>query len=298
MAKKVIIFGGSGFLGRAITYTLVKAGYHVCIASRDPDLNFLKQQELVKHVSYVACDYTPKSIERAAVGAYGVVNCIGLLYEKGQNTFTHAHVNIPKYIAQACKILTVEQFVHISALGVERSPSNYAHTKILGEGEVQKIFPKATILRPSIVFGPEDQFFNQFAQMVNFLPFFPLIGGGQTKFQPVYVADVAKAVLKGIEGLAEGVYALGGPDIVSFKEVYQLVLHYTGKKRPLIPVPWCVAYMQGAVFSLLPKPLLTVDQVRSLRVDNTLNNGEAGFKTLGITPASMAKILPTYLGVK
>lgn len=293
--KKVVVFGGSGFVGRAVVRQLSAQGYTVYVATRAP--GGYTPPEKAK-AQPVFCDYTPSSIQAALAEAYGAVNCIGLLYESRGNAFADAHIKTPSCIAQACVKLGVERFVHVSSLGVN-APSDYGRTKHLGDEAVHKIFPQACIIRPSLIFGEEDAFFNKFAQMAKFLPAFPLIGGGQTKFQPVYVEDVAQAICKLIgpeaQSLQGQIYETGGPDVVSFKQVYQLLFEHIGKKRFLVPVPWALAYVQGFVFGLLPNPVLTVDQVRSLTVDNTASPNSKTLADLGIRPTPMAKVLPRYV---
>lgn len=307
--KTACIFGGTGFIGRQIVRELARLGCIVKVATRVPEsAYFLKTSGSVGQIVPFHCNYSdPESIRKAAEGCDYVVNTIGLLYEKGRNRkFQKAHVDVARNIAQACASEKVKRFVHISALGVDKAKSKYARTKLEGEKEVLKAFPDATILRPSVVFGAEDNFFNMFAQMMNILPPLaplPLIGGGNTKFQPVFVGDVADAVIKSltISDIAPGnpkgaIYELGGPEVVTFKEIFGILFEHTKRKRPLLPTPWPVAKMQGAFLSLLPSPLLTMDQVESLKTDNIVSEDAQNFKDLDIDPKAMASILPTYLG--
>ena len=294
-ARTITVFGGSGFIGTEAVKQLSNAGFEVRVATRSPE-----NYEAPEGTSAVGryCDYNhPESVQALLGDCYGVLNCIGLLAEKG-DTFEHAHIEIPEMIAAFCAEMDIERFVQISSLGVY-APSKYGRTKLEGEHAVHEHFPKATLLRPSLVFGERDAFFNKIAQMSRFLPAFPLIGGGKTKFQPVYVGDVAQAVVTLMQPQAESlngqVYELGGPDVVSFKEIYQLVFKHTGRKRLLLPVPFFVGYLQGAFFGLFPKPVITIDQVRSLKVDNVVTDDAHTLKDLGIEPAPMGDILPTYL---
>jgi NADH dehydrogenase len=206
-------------------------------------------------------------------------------------------------IAQACASCGVERFVHISALGIDGAKSRYAQTKRSGEEAVLNAFPSATILRPSVVFGPEDNFFNMFAALAQFLPALPLIGGGKTRFQPVYVGDVATAALCALQLPTIGeqnpqgrIYALGGPEIVSFKEIYKRLFEWTGRERALIALPFWVARIGAFLLQMLPpRPLLTPDQVRSLETDSIVPQGAAGLEDLGIIPTGMTLIVPGYL---
>lgn len=293
----VTVFGGSGFVGTETVKQLSKAGFEVRVATRSPQ-TYTPPKGSNAVGRY--CDYAePESVRALLEDAYGAVNCVGLLYESKGNSFADAHIRVPEMIAKFCAEQKLERFVQVSSLGVY-APSDYGKTKKEGERAIFKAFPKATMLRPSLIFGPEDEFFNKFAEMSRYMPMFPLIGGGKTKFQPVYVGDVAKAVTTLMEPQAENlngtVYELGGPDIVDFKEVYKLVFKYTGRKRLLLPLPFPLAYVQGFVFGLLPKPLLTVDQVRSLEVDNVVTDNAHTLKDLGIDPTPMADVLPKYLG--
>jgi NADH dehydrogenase len=201
-------------------------------------------------------------------------------------------------IAEEAARAGARRLVHISAIGADaNSKSAYARTKAEGEAAVRQAFPTATILRPSIVFGPEDGFFNRFAKMAQLSPALPLIGGGRTRFQPVYVGDVAEAVVKAIEtpAAAGQTYELGGPKIYTFADLMRLLLNETGRKRLLMPLPFPVASLMGAVLQCLPSPQLTLDQVRQLKRDNVVNEGAAGLPNLGITPTAVEAIIPTYL---
>ena len=294
--KTVVVFGGSGFVGTEVVKTLSNAGFKVRVATRSPQAY---QAPAGANATAQLCDYNhPDSVKAVLENAYGAVNCIGLLYENKHNSFEQAHVTIPEMIAQFCAEMKLERFVHVSSLGVY-APSNYGTTKMAGEQAIIEHFPKASIVRPSIIFGEHDGFFNMFARMSKFMPIFPLIGGGKTKFQPVYVGDVANAITTLMEPQSESlngqIYELGGSDVVTFKQVYQLVFKYTGRKRFLMPIPFWAAYVQGFIFGLLPKPILTVDQVRSLTVDNVVTENAHTFKELNIKPTPMADILPTYL---
>lgn len=298
------VFGGTGFIGRQIVRELAKAGYVVKVATRVPEgAYFLKPYGHVGQIVPFSCDYDePASIAAAVDQAGIVVNCIGILYEKKRGAFEKAHVRIPEEIARACKKSKVRRFVHISALGADKGTSKYARTKLAGEKAVKKAFKDVTILRPSVVFGPEDSFFNMFAEMSRYMPVLPLIGGGKTKFQPVYVGDVADAMMAaatlpvaGEQNPCGRTYELGGPEIVTFAEIYERLFSYTGRRRCLVSLPFGLAKVQAGFMNLLPHPPLTPDQVESLKTDNIVSPGAAGLDALGITPTSMEMILPDYL---
>ncbi len=300
--KIATVFGGTGFVGRQIVRELAARGVVVKVATRFPEsAYFLKPYGAVGQVVPVACNYADStSVHEAIKGADFVVNCIGILYERGKKSkFQRMHVDVPAMIAKACADENVEQFVHVSALGCDVGQSNYAKTKLEGEHAVQSNFAKAVILRPSVVFGEDDNFFNMFAELARYVPFLPLIGGGKTKFQPVYVGDVADAAIGALydySGKYSGsVYELGGPEVVDFKGVYERLFKYTGRERRLVNLPYCVARFEAAFLSLWPRPLLTRDQVESLKTDNVVAENAKTLADFGINPTSMDTILPGYL---
>lgn len=303
--KRACVFGGTGFIGRQVVRELAKAGYTVKVATRVPERAFfLKTAGSVGQVVPVACDYNDDdSLMRAVSGCDVVVNCVGILFEKGRTaTFTRLHAELPARIAAACNAEDVVRYVHISALGADKAGSRYARSKRAGEEAVLATFPQATILRPSVVFGPGDEFFTMFARLAIYTPALPLIGGGKTRFQPVYVGDVADAVIQALTLPAQGpasplgtIYELGGPEILSFRDVYDRVLSVTGRQRCFVTLPWGVAKVQGAVMRLLPRPLLTPDQVESLKTDNVTDGAHPGLADLGVNETAIGTILPSYL---
>lgn len=303
--KTAVVFGGNGFIGKQIVQFLADQGVRIKVITRVPESAYeLKPLGNVGQIVATTCDYSDaKALEALVRGADYVVNCIGILFEKGaKRTFERAHVTTPEAIAKACKKENVARLVHISALGVDQNSSKYAQSKLKGEKAVLKAFPQATILRPSVVFGEEDNFFNMFASLARVMPFLPLIGGGHTKFQPVYVCDVAQAAVKALTSHETGkasplgqIYELGGPEVLSFKEIYTKMFSYTHQPRCLVSLPFGVAKVQASFMALMPTPLLTPDQVESLKSDNVVSEKALGLADLGIEPKGLDLILPTYL---
>jgi len=293
----VTVFGGSGFLGRHTVRALARAGYRIKVATRHPNRAFfLRPLGSVGQIDFVKCDVSDaESVAQALLGAQAAINLTGILFQSGQ-TFEDVQADGAANIAKAAAAAGVRALVHVSAIGADaESESAYAVTKAKGEASVREAFPNAVILRPSIIFGPEDGFFNKFAEMARFLPALPLIGGGKTRFQPVFVGDVAQAILAGLSRQDGRTYELGGPSIYSFKELLQLILREIGRKRALVPVPFGIAFLQAAFLQLLPKPLLTVDQVKLLKKDNVVSSTAPGLADLGITPTSAEAVIPSYL---
>jgi NADH dehydrogenase len=301
----VTVFGGSGFIGKYVVRALVQDGWRVRVAMRRPHTGLdLKVIGNVGQVQLVQANLRfPLSVERAVEGSDAVVNLVALLFESGKQTFDALHVRGSETIAKACAKANIKNLVHMSALGADNSAaSDYARTKAEGEALIRQYIASADILRPSIVFGPEDNFFNQFAAMTALSPALPLIGGGQTKFQPIYAGDVAEAVAICLSrGTSGETYALGGPETYSFKELMSFVLEVIDRKRLLIPVPWFAANMLGFAGELsgaLPfvSPFLTRDQVILLKTDNIVP--ETGVKTaqdLGLDLETITALVPSYL---
>ncbi|RWO81399.1 MAG: complex I NDUFA9 subunit family protein [Mesorhizobium sp.] len=301
--KLVVVFGGSGFVGRHVVRALARRGYRIRVACRRPDLaGHLQPLGNVGQVQPVQANIRVRwSVDRAVQGADHVVNLVAILHESGRQKFTPVHEFGARAIAEAARAVGAG-LTHISALGADlNAQSEYARTKALGEKAVLETIEDAVILRPSINFGPEDSFFNRFASMARYSPVLPLIGGGRTKFQPVYVGDVAEAVARSVDGKVQGgrIYELGGPQVLTFKQCMQEMLAMIDRKRLLVSVPWWVANMQASILGLLPNPLLTKDQVLQLRGDNIVS--EAAIREnrtlagLDIQPQSIGSILPSYL---
>jgi uncharacterized protein YbjT (DUF2867 family) len=301
--RLITIFGGSGFLGRHVVRALCKRGYRIRVAVRRPDLAFhLQPLGRVGQVHAVQANVRyPASVEAAAQGASVVINLVGILFERGKQRFEAVQAEAPGAVAAAARAAGA-RLIHVSSLGADPdSPALYARTKALGEQAVWAAQRAATIFRPSIVFGPEDDFFNKFAAIARFWPVLPLIGGGHTRFQPVFVGNVADAITRAASGEArEGmVYELGGPDVKTFRELMEFVLATIERRRLLVPIPFGLAEVQARLLELLPKPLLTPDQVRLLKTDNVVSPAAAHegrtLKGLGIEPHAMSVIVPSYL---
>jgi len=303
-ATIVTVFGGSGFVGRHVVRELAKRGYRVRAAVRHPSrAGFLRTMGLPGQVEAVYADIKDdESVARALSGAGMAVNLVGILYESGKQKFDAVQAEGAGRIAWSAKAKGVERLVHVSAIGADSdSPAQYAAAKGDGEAAVLDAFPEAVILRPSIIFGNGDGFFNRFAAMAKFLPALPLLGGGHTRMQPVYVDDVADAVCTALEDTSTSgkIYELGGPRTYSFKELMQIVLDETQRKRLLAPIPWGIARMQGRILGMLPAPLLTLDQVKMLEADNVVSDAAVSenrtIEDLGLTPKSVESIVPGYL---
>ncbi len=304
MTRLITVFGGSGFVGRHVVRALAQRGWRVRVAVRRPDLaGHLQPMGNVGQVMPVQANLRYlDSVAQALKGADGVVNLVGILYESGRQSFEKVQAEGPETVARAARQFGIEQVVHVSAIGADaNAEAAYARTKAAGEAGVLRHVPGAVILRPSIVFGPEDNFFNQFAALARILPALPLIGGGETKFQPVFAGDVGEAAARALEGRAVpgAVYELGGPSVKSFKEILQFILAETNRERALIPIPFPIAEIQGKILGMLPKPLLTRDQVLMLKSDNIVSEAAVRegrtLQGLGITPDSVEAVVPTYL---
>ena len=305
MQDLVTVFGGSGFIGGQVVRALVREGVRVRVAVRQPHLAGVQRLHGdVGQVDIVQANVRNEpSIRRALDGASAVVNLVGLLYEHGRQKFQSVHVMGAQNVAGVARELGITRLVQMSALGADtNSPAKYARTKADGETAVRAINPAAVVIRPSIVFGPEDDFFNRFGAMAAMSPALPLIGGGKTRMQPVFVGDVAKAIARTVidPACAGKTYELGGPGVFTFKELMQLVLAETGRRRLLLPLPFAAAGLIGSVGDLVASltafpPPLTTDQVELLRADNVVSAGALGLADLGIAPTSLEAVLETYL---
>jgi NADH dehydrogenase len=303
MERLVTIYGGSGFIGRHVVRALAKRGWRVRVAVRRPDLaGHLQPLGAVGQISPVQANLRyPASVLRAAEGAEVVINLVGVLHESGRQSFEAVHGFGAKQVALAAKEVGA-RLIHGSAIGANpESTAFYGKSKAAGEQAALEAVPEAVIMRPSIVFGPEDDFFNRFASLSRLSPALPLIGGGETRFQPVFVGDVAEAYARAVDNLARPgtVYELGGPEILSFKQLMELMLAEIDRKRLLVPVPSAIAAFKARFLELLPNPLLTRDQVRMLGYDNVVSEAAKAegrtLEGLGIKPTALGAILPGYL---
>lgn len=305
MTQLVTIFGGSGFVGRYIAQRMARQGWRVRVAVRRPnEAHFVRPYGRVGQVEPVLCNIrNDESVRQATMGADAVVNCVGTFDAGGKNNFDAVQHQGAARIARMAAEEGVSRLVHISAIGADvDGESLYAQSKGKGEQAILEAFPGAVILRPSVIFGPEDQFFNRFAGMARMSPIVPLVGAG-TKFQPVYVDDVAAAAEQGVLGAASpGIYELGGPDVDTFRGLMHLMLETVRRRRLVVGLPLWVGstmgYVTGAVSALTgglaPQPI-TVDQVRSLKEDNVVSEGAKSFDDLGIKPTAMEAVLSSYL---
>lgn len=308
MRNEVItVLGGSGFIGRYLVRELCRGGYRVRVAVRRPHLAVdLKVSGEPGQIQFVQTNVRNRpSVERAVEGADGVVNLVGVLNEEGRQTFASTMNRGAATVAEAAAAAGITKFVQMSALGADPdASSSYARAKAGGEKAVREALPSAVIIRPSVVFGPEDDFFNKFAQMARFSPVLPLIGGGKTRMQPVYAGDVARAIVGALEDpLAQGrTFTLAGPRVYCFRELMETMLAATGQRRFLAPVPWPVAGVMGTIGTIAGKlpfvtPPITADQVELLKQDNIAGpDDEAGLQELGVAhPETLEAILPTYM---
>lgn len=311
--RLVTVFGGSGFLGRHVVHALAEKGWRIRIATRRPDLAFHTQVSgSVGQIMPVQANVRyPESIAPALAGADAVVNLVGVLRSQGAQTLDVINHQGARAIAEAAKAAGISDFVHVSALGADvDAPSAYGQSKAAGEATVSAVLPGAVILRPSVVFGPEDQFFNRFGAMARYFPALPLIGGGGTKLQPVYVCDVAEAIAAALDGKApaNGPYELGGPEVATLKSIMQFVLRVTERKRLLVPLPFGPAQLMGSAtecamnisFGLFPQLFaLSRTEVDLLQRDNTVSAAAQAegrtFTGLGIAPEAYEALAPAYL---
>jgi len=298
--KIVTIFGGTGFLGRYVVKALASQGYGVRVVARGAStILTLRTMGEVGQIGLVSGDITkPETYKAALTGSYAVINLVGILYETGKQKFatiqTEGAANLAKYAKEA----GVKRFIQLSALGVDKAKdAKYASSKLAGEQGVKQAFPEAVILRPSILFGAEDNFFNQFAKMASLSPALPLIGGGKTRFQPVYVVDVAKAIstILDSETINSEIFELGGTDSYSFRQILEYICKITNRHPCLLPIPFGIAGLIGLVSQHAPNPKITADQVKLLHYDNVVSGNTKTFADLGIVPESLENIVPHYL---
>ena len=298
--KIATIFGASGFIGRHLIRRLTKKDFQIVAATRSPYLHgYLKPLGNPGQIDLEKVNLFDEERLRILIkNSDVVINLIGILYENKKQKFENIHARFPYLLSKLCSELNIEKLIHISALGInETVNSQYMQSKLKGEKNILNNFNRSVILRPSIIFGPEDKFFNQFASLAEFLPALPLIGGGQTKFQPIYVSDLCKAIVAILdkEEVNENIYELGGSEIFTFKELMEILLKQIKKKRFLVPIPFSFAKFQAKILQLLPKPLLTTDQVEMLKYDNVVTNNYPTLKDLKINPKTIDSVLPNYI---
>ena len=305
MSKLVTIYGGSGFVGRYIARRMAKAGWRVRVAVRRPnEAMFVRTYGVVGQVEPVLCNIRDDaSVASVMQGADAVVNCVGVLAENGKNTFNAVQAEGAERIARLSHAAGITRIVHISAIGADAaSESEYSRSKAAGEAGTLEHQPNAMILRPSIIFGSEDTFFNRFAGMSRMGPILPVVGGN-TRLQPVHVDDVAQAAVKGVLGEAQGVYELGGPVTMTFRELMDMMLDVIRRRRLVLNIPFFAAriiafgfdMVQAATLGLVKNGMVTRDQVKTLARDNVVSEGAQGLDDLGIEPVAMASVLPEYL---
>ena len=298
--QKIIgIFGAGGFLGKHLMRQLTRLDYRIKVATRHPYLKgYLKPLGNPGQIELFRTNiFNPEDVKQVIKNCDLVINLVGILYETGKQKFNQIHAQFPNLLSELCNELGVKKLVHASALGVkEGHTSQYMQSKLQGEKNIQNIFKKSIILRPSVIFGPEDKFFNTFATIAQFSPALPLIGGGKTQFEPVYVGDVAVAIVKSLEldNSEPNIYELGGANY-SFKELMQILLSEIKKKRFLIPIPFGMAKFQSYFLQMMPNPLLTPDQVEMLKYNNVVSDEYKTLKNLKIQPTTIQSILPKYI---
>ena len=298
--KIIAIFGGGGFLGKHLMRLLTKLDYRIKVATRNPYLKgYLKPLGNPGQIELFKTNiFDTKDVEKVLKNCDLAINLVGILYETRKQKFDLVHSQFPYLLSNLCNEIGIKNLIHVSALGVrEKHNSKYIQSKLQGEKNIQDTFQPSVILRPSIVFGPEDKFFNTFASIAQFSPILPLVGGGKTKFAPIYVGDVGKAIVKALElnNSKPIIYELGGPENYSFRELMEILLTEIKKKRFLMPVSFGFAKFQSYFLQMVPKPLLTPDQVELLKHNNIVSGDHPTLKDLGITGTSIQTILPKYI---
>jgi NADH dehydrogenase len=300
LGKVACIFGASGFIGRHLIRRLTKKDFRIVAATRSPYLHgYLKPLGNPGQIDLEKVNLFDEERLRILVKSSDIViNLVGILYETKKQKFEDIHAKFPDLLSKLCSELNIKKLVHISALGInEIVSSQYMQSKLKGEKNIINNFNRSVILRPSVIFGPEDKFFNQFASIAEFFPVLPLVGGGLTYFQPIYVGDIAKSIVAVLEKeeINNNIFELGGPQIFTFKELMKILLKEINKKRFLVPIPFLFAKFQAKILQLLPKPLLTTDQVEMLKYDNIVTNKYPTLKDLKINPKTIESVLPNYI---
>ena len=298
--KIIAIFGAGGFLGKYLMRQLTKLDYRIKVATRNPYLKgYLKPLGNPGQIELFKTNiFNPEDVKQVLKNCGFAINLIGIFYETRKQKFSQVHAKFPYLLSNLCNETGVKNLIHISTLGVrEGHVSRYMQSKLEGEKNIQNVFKSSVILRPSLIFGPEDKFFNTFASIAQFSPALPLIGGGKTKFSPIYVGDIAKAIVKVLKlnNSESKIYELGGPENYSFRELMEILLEEIKKKRFLIPIPFGVAKFQSYFLQMMPNPLLTPDQVEMLKYNNIVTGEYSTLEDLGISGKTIQSILPKYI---
>ena len=298
--KIICLFGGGGFLGKHLMRQLTRLDYRVKVATRNPYLKgYLKPLGSPGQIELFKTNiFNSEDLKQVLKNCDFAINLVGILHETRKQKFSQIHSQFPYLLSNLCNEIGINNLIHVSALGIkEKRLSRYMQSKLQGEKNIQENFKPSVILRPSVIFGPEDKFFNTFASVAQFSPVLPLIGGGKTKFAPIYVGDVAKAIVKSLElnNSEPKIYELGGPENYSFKELMELLLREIKKKKFLISIPFGIAKLQSYFLQMMPNPLLTPDQVEMLKYNNIVSGDYPTLKDLGITGTTIQSVLPKYI---
>ena len=298
--QQIAVFGGGGFLGRHLIRELTKENYRILVATRNPYLKgYLRPLGNPGQIELIKTNvFNSEDVKKVLKNCDIVINLVGILFETRKQKFNHIHSQFPYLLSNLCNEMGIKKLIHLSALGVQKGHSSkYIQSKLQGEKNIQENFKSSVILRPSIIHGPSDRFFCRFATIAQLSPFLPLIGGGKTKFAPIYVGDVSKVIVKSLElnNSQPKIYELGGPENYSFKELMEILLKEIKKKRLLIPMPWGLAKFQSFFLNMMPNPLLTPDQVELLRYPNLVSGDYPGLNELGISGTKLQTILPKNL---
>jgi|TARA_Y100001001_G_scaffold147489_1_gene155686 NADH dehydrogenase len=298
--QQIAVFGAGGFLGRHLIRELTKLDYRVKIATRNPFLKgYLRPLGNPGQIELIKTNiFNVEDVKQVLKNCDYAINLVGILYETRKQKFIQIHSHFPYLLSNLCNEIGIKNLIHVSALGVkEKHSSQYIQSKFQGEKNIQNFFKPSVILRPSLIFGPEDKFFNTFASYARIFPALPLIGGGKTKFAPIYCVDVGKAIVKALElkNTEPKIYELGGPENYSFRELIEILLGEIKKKRFLVNIPFNIAKFQSYFLQMLPNPILTMDQVELLKYDNIISGEHPTLKDLGIQGKTIHSILPEYI---
>ena len=298
--QQIAVFGAGGFLGRHLIRELTKLDYRVKIATRNPFLKgYLRPLGNPGQIELIKTNiFNVEDVKQVLKNCDYAINLVGILYETRKQKFIQIHSHFPYLLSNLCNEIGIKNLIHVSALGVkEKHSSQYIQSKFQGEKNIKNFFKPSVILRPSLIFGPEDKFFNTFASDARIFPALPLIGGGKTKFAPIYCVDVGKAIVKALElkNTEPKIYELGGPENYSFRELIEILLGEIKKKRFLVNIPFNIAKFQSYFLQMLPNPILTMDQVELLKYDNIISGEHPTLKDLGIQGKTIHSILPEYI---